>query len=187
MTDSNSPDGARTYRQWTGLFASAVGALLTLYLLGDAVVRGSWAQMLLLAPWVLLGLWVVYVLSAASRLRVDASGVFAQNLLRTVSFGWARVRDVDFRWQLEFALEDDTTVTAMGGPAHSRARRQTSREREVEGAKVPAGVRALSEITDLRKAAVAADAPIRRSWDWISLGVLAVLVVWAVVAVLITR
>lgn len=178
----------RTYRAWTGLVFLTISALVAAYLLIDAAVRAGVAQMLLLAPWVLLALWVVYAASAASLLRLDESGVTMQNLLRRVTFGWAHVRDVDFRWQLEFSLDDETTVTAMGGPARSRPRRQTARERDVEGARPPSGVRELVDIRTRWKAASrSADAPIRRSWDWPALGALLVIAVWAVVAIAVTR
>ncbi|UJP11552.1 PH domain-containing protein [Microbacterium sp. KUDC0406] len=188
MTDSDSPVGVRTFRTPTGVVAFFVAAALVLFLLGDAVIRGSWPLMLLIAPWPLLGLWVIYEGSASSYVRVDERGVVVQNMLRRTSFGWKHLRAADFRWQLEFILDDDSKVTAMGGPAHARARRQTEREREVEGARVPAGVRALTEIQDRQaQADQTADAPIRRSWDWIAIAAFVVIAVWAVVAVLLTR
>ncbi|MFE6995383.1 PH domain-containing protein [Microbacterium sp. NPDC057659] len=188
MTDSESPVGVRTFRTPTGIVAFFAAAALVLFLLGDAVIRGSWSLMLLIAPWPLLALWVIYEASAASSVRVDDAGVVVQNMLRRTSFGWKRLRKADFRWQLEFLLDDDSKVTAMGGPAHARARRQTQREREVEGVKVPAGVRALAEIQERQSLADAtADAPIRRTWDWPAVIAFAVIAVWAVIAVLLTR
>lgn len=188
MTDSDSPVGVRTFRTPTGIVAFFAAAVLVLFLLGDAVVRGSWSLMLLIAPWPLLALWVIYEVSASSWVRVDEGGVLVQNMLRRTSFGWKRLRSADFRWQLEFTLDDDSKVTAMGGPAHARARRQTQRELEVEGVKVPAGVRALAEIQERQSNADAtADAPIRRTWDWSAVIALAVIAAWAVVAVLLTR
>lgn len=178
----------RIFRAWTGVVFLAIAALAAVFLLGDAVVRAGFAQMLLLAPWVLIALWVIYAASAASVLRVSDQGVVVQNLLRRTTFGWSHVKDVDFRWQLEFRLDDGTTITAMGGPARSRPRRQTKQELEVEGAKAPSGVHELSDIRERWKAALsAADAPIRRSWDWAALGALLVLIVWAAIAVALTR
>ena len=114
----------------------------------------------------------------------DAAGAVVQNMLRRTSFGWSRVRDIDFRWQLEFSLDDGTRVSAYGGPARSRPTR--TRVRDDEAAKAPAGVRDLADIRDLWQAADgSADAPIRREWDVRALIALAVLVVWAVAAVLI--
>ena len=75
--------------------------------------------MLLLAPWVLLGLWVVYEIAFVSVVRVDGEGAMVQNMLRRTSFGWSRVRDIDLRWQLVFSLEDGSELSSYGGPALS--------------------------------------------------------------------
>ncbi|MGB4136372.1 MAG: PH domain-containing protein, partial [Microbacterium sp.] len=188
-TGAGTPGGARTYRGWSGATVSVLAAAVAVFLLVDVVVRGGGVQLLLLAPWVLLGLWVVYEASAASFFRVDDDGVLVQNLLRRTAFGWNRVRDVDYVWQVQFSLDDGRTVAAMGGPARSRPRRQTARERDVEGPRVPAGITALAELEERRHAAAgpAADAPIHRTWDWPALAALLVIAVWAVVAVLVTR
>ncbi|MFB7251872.1 PH domain-containing protein [Microbacterium sp. NPDC056234] len=178
----------RTLRSIGGLAIVCVVAALVVLLLVDAVIRGGWAQMLLLAPWPLLVLWATYEAAAASYVRMDDGGVTVQNMLRRTSFGWRRLRGADFRWQVEFALDDDTTVTALGGPARSRPRRQTVQEREVEGERVPTGVRVLTEISDRRdRAGVSADAPIRRSWDVPALAALGIIALWIVAAVLIAQ
>ena len=162
-----------------------LSGLLALFLLGDTVLRGSWGQMLLIAPWVLLGLWVVYEISFVSAVRVDAEGGSVQNMLRRTSFGWNRVRDIDFRWQLVFSLDDGTDVSCYGGPARSRPPRRSSGDDDAQS-KVPAGVRDLTEIRDRWQSATGADAPIARTWDGPALIALAVIVLWAVGAVLIT-
>lgn len=185
--ETNDPR-PRTFRPWTGIVFLAITGLVAVFLLVDAVVRAGFTQMLLLAPWVLFALWVMYAASAGSVLRVSDQGAVVQNLLRRITFGWAHVRDIDFRWQLEFTLDDGSRVTAMAGPARSRPRRQTAQEREVEGVKQPAGVRELADIRARWKAAAEdAGAPIRRSWDWPAIAVLLVLIVWAAIAVAVTR
>lgn len=189
MTQSNSPEGVRTFRSPSGLVMMIACGALALFLLGDAVVRASWGQMLLLAPWVLLALWLVYELSFSSFVRIDDSGAVVQNLLRRTSFGWRRVRDIDMRWQLEFTLDDDRTLSALGGPSRARPPKQTRRDAEDGGVRVPAGLRDLTEIRDRWDAAqgTGADAPIRRDWDVPALAALGVILVWALVAVLLTR
>ncbi|WP_247629627.1 PH domain-containing protein [Microbacterium croceum] len=157
--------------------------LLALFLLGDAVARGGWGPMLLLAPWVLLGLWVIYELSFVSYVRMDDDGVVVQNMLRRTSFGWRRVRDIDMRWQLVFSLEDSTDVTCFGGPAHARQRR--SRMREEHEQKAPAGLRELTDIRDRWQASgPTANGQISRSWDGRALVALTVIIVWATISVL---
>ena len=186
MTSSESRGPRpRVYRTWTGTAFLVVSAAVVVFLLGDAVVRAGSVRMLLLAPWVLIALWLVYVAAAASHVRTPAAGVTVQNFVRRTSFGWRHLRDVNFRWQLEFSLDDGSTVTAMGGPARSRPRRDSSGLDAP--ARKPAGVVAVDEIRALRRSAPRdADAPIRRSWDWPALIVLAGLVIWSVAATIVT-
>jgi len=185
MADHKS-EGARTFRASSGPVALVIGSALALFLLGDAVARAGWGQMLLLAPWVLLVLWVVYVNSFASSVRIDDDGVIVQNLLRRIEFGWQRVRGVDLRWQLVFSLDEGKDLPCYGGPAKAGPLRMPSRGDGEE--KVPSGVRALTEIEERWQAAPdTADAPIRRSWDTRALIALAVIVVWAVFAVLVAN
>ncbi|MFJ4224574.1 PH domain-containing protein [Microbacterium sp. NPDC089695] len=158
-------------------------SLLALFLLGDAVVRAGWGQMLLLAPWVLLGLWVVYEIAFVSVVRVDERGATVQNMLRRTSFGWNRVRDIDLRWQLVFSLDDGRDVTCYGGPARARPVRRPTGDDE---AKAPSGLASLTDIRDRWQAAGSdADAPITRGWDGRALIALGVILVWAVAAVMI--
>ena len=184
MSADSRPGAARTFRAVSGPVSLVLCSLLALFLLGDAVLRAGWGQMLLLAPWVLLGLWVVYEIAFVSTVRIDDDGAVVQNMLRRTSFGWNRVRDIDLRWQLVFSLDDGSDVICYGGPAKARpVRRPTGDDAE---AKAPSGLRELSEIRDRWQAASGeADAPVRRDWDSRALIALAAIVVWAVAAVLI--
>lgn len=185
MTEPQRPGGAHTYRASSGLVILIPSVLLALFLLGDAVVRGSWGQMLLLAPWVLLAVWVVYELSYVSSVRVDSEGVVVQNMLRRTSFGWTSVRDIDLRWQLQFTLDDGRELTCYGGPARARPPR-AGRAGDAEP-KAPAGLRALTDIRDLWESAPTADSSIRRTWDVPALIALAVIAVWAIGAIVVTN
>lgn len=186
MASDDNPEGVRTFRASSGPAVLVIGSLLGLFLLGDAVLRAGWGQMLLLAPWVLLVLWIVYVNSFASSVRIDDDGVVVQNLLRRIEFGWQRVRAVDLRWQLVFSLDDGTDLSCYGGPAKAGPVRMPSRGDAEE--KVPAGIRALTEIEERWQAATAtAEAPIRRSWDRPAVIALGVIAAWAVIAILVTN
>lgn len=186
MPTAPRPETARTFRAVSGRISLVVCALLALFLLGDAVLRAGWTQMLLLAPWVLLGLWVVYEIVFVSMVRIDDDGVVVQNMLRRTDFGWRRVRDVDLRWQLLFSLDDDTEVSCYGGPA--RARPPRSRNHDDEAPAAPAGLRELSDIRDRWEAAPAtADAPIRRCWDRPALLALAGILIWAAVSAVVAN
>lgn len=185
MTDDIRPEGVRTFRTPSGPIALVVGVALALFLLGDAVVRAGWGQMMLLAPWVLLVLWVVYENAFVSCVRIDDDGATVQNLLRRTRFGWSRVRNVDLRWQLVFSLDDGKDLSCYGGPAKAGSIRLPSRDGEQ---KEPAGVRALDEIRERwEEAPETADAPITRSWDVPALLALGVIVAWAIASVLIAN
>lgn len=186
MASPGHPEGARTHRAPSGTVVFVLSILLVLFLLGDTVVNGSIVQALLVAPWLLLGLWIVYETAFVSFVRVDQEGAVVQNLLRRTTFGWARVQDIDMRWQLEFTLDDGRTVSCWGGPAKARPPRP-SREEDAE-VKVPSALRVLTSIRDLWSAAPStADTPIRRSWDGPAVIALAVIVLWAVAALVVVN
>jgi hypothetical protein len=159
-----------------------ISAVVVLFLLGDAVVRGGVAEALLLAPWPLLALWGVYISAFASSLEVDAQGATVQNLLRVVRIPWARVRELDWRWQVVFALDDNSVVRAIGGPLEGRGgRRPGSRDN------TPQHVRAQFEYAQrlYEGRDAAADAPAHTGWDVPALIAGGALVVWAVIALLV--
>jgi len=179
------PEAARTFRAASGPVSLVLCSLLAIFLLGDAVVRAGWGQMLLLAPWVLLGLWVVYEIAFVSVVRIDDQGAMVQNMLRRTSFGWSRVRDVDLRWQLVFSLDDGTDLSSYGGPARARPVRRATGDDE---AKAPVALRDLTDVRDRWQAALSgADAPIHRTWDYRALIALGVIVLWAVASILIAN
>lgn len=186
MAAPDRPEGARTYRASSGAVVLVLSSLLVLYLLGDTVVNGSIVQALLVAPWMLLALWIVYEISFVSSVRVDDDGATVQNMLRRTSFGWRRVRDIDLRWQLEFSLDDGRDVSCYGGPA--RARPPRPRRGEDVEPKAPTSLQALTEIRDRWATAPAtASAPIRRTWDGPALIALVVILLWAAAALFIVN
>lgn len=185
MTDASRPEAVRTFRAASGPVSLVLSSLLALFLLGDAVVRAGWAQGMLLAPWVLLGLWVVYVVAFVSSVRIDDDGVVVQNLLRRTSFGWDRVRDIDLKWQLVFSLDDGSDVTCYGGPARGRPLRRATGDEE---ATAPTSLRDLTAIRDRWESTptpAPAESPIRRGWDGPALIALAIIAAWAVASILI--
>lgn len=186
MSIEPRPEAARTFRAASGPVSLVLCSLLAIFLLGDAVVRAGWGQMLLLAPWVLLGLWVVYEIAFVSVVRIDDDGAMVQNMLRRTSFGWSRVREIDLRWQLIFTLDDGSDLSSYGGPTRARPMRRPVREDDE--AKAPAGLRDLTDIRDRWQAAGStAEAPIRRAWDSQALIALGVIVLWAVVSIVIAN
>ncbi|GAA3761525.1 hypothetical protein GCM10022240_12570 [Microbacterium kribbense] len=160
---------------------------MVVFLLGDAVIRGGLADAALLAPWPLLALWLVYVSAFASSITVDGAGVIVQNMLQIIRIPWPRVRDMQWRWQVELTLDDGRQVRAQGGPLQGRGGRRPG-----SPSLTPGHVRAQFDyLTRLREAA--ADRlrtgevpPVRRGWDPVGLIALAILVVWAIAAIAVT-
>lgn len=160
-------------------------AVLTLLLVTDAVIRAGIGNALLLAPWLLLGLWAVYVVGMASDIRADHSGVRVQNLLRRTWVPWSEVKRITMRWQLEIALDDGAVLRCFGGPTRTRSRRiGPERTREDSATASEDGIAALHRLR--ADADVRSGAEVTRSWDIPALVALVVLVAWTVVAVILT-
>lgn len=184
MTPSRHGAAPRLRSRGTA-FLLVLSTALVVVLLGDAVIRAGLRSALLLAPWMLLGLWAVYAAGVASSVRIERDGVRVQNLLRRTFAPWGRVKRIDMRWQVELALDDGSTLACFGGPARMRPQR-LGPGRALE--EVDAAADAVAALRRARNAAPAdADAPIRRSWDWPALGALGVIAVWATIAVAVTR
>lgn len=164
-----------------------VSGVVALFLLGDAVVRAGWGEMLLLAPWVLLAVWFVYLLMYASVIETDAGAVTVQNFLRRTRLPWGAVRDVRLRYQVVFVYDEGRELKAFGGPVAGRPGRP-SRTRVDGGRREPPALHEVEAIRRRWEAAVDSGVPggtPTRSWDLWGLGSLAVIVAWALVAVVI--
>lgn len=197
MTGVATPIGprgdARIFRAPSATVAALVAAVVGLALLVDAGIRAGLGEMLLLAPWVLLVLWAVYVMIYAPHIRIDTSGVRVHNLLRIVQFPWSAVRDIELRWQVRFRLASGEDVASFGGPVAGRPGRPPLRLGGGERREPPA----IRDMELLREQWIAAtqDEPdeadpapaagvsasvVRRRWDVPALIALAVIAVWAV-------
>ncbi|QEV99625.1 PH domain-containing protein [Microbacterium caowuchunii] len=162
-----------------------ISAVVAASLLGDAFVRAGIGSTLLLAPWVLLLLWAVYVLLFASAVTTDVSGITVQNFLRRTRVPWGAVDDIVLRYQLIVTTKDGSRVTCFGGPVSGRSRRLPGRD---DGNRMPNALRDLDLIRADWERALDGDAaagPVARSWDLPALLALLVLVLGAVVATVI--
>ena len=182
------PTHRRVFRAPSGAIGLVVGGVIALVLLIDVVIRAGWLDLFLLAPWVLLVLWIVYVLTFASHVATDTEGATVQNLLRVVRVPWARVTEVSMRYQVSFALDDGSAVRAFGGPVAGRPGRLGRRDDSPRARREPPALRDLELIREQWESSredAAPAAAVRRSWDLLGLISLAVIVVWAVSAVFI--
>lgn len=198
---SNRPDGAarpgepraaapRVFRAASGTVAVIVAAIVTLLLLVDAVVRAGWAEMLLLAPWMLLVLWFIYVSTFVSHLSIDAGGATVQNFLRVTRIPWGAVTDVGIRYQVRFTLADGSIVNAFGGPVAGRPARPGLRPDTSPRARIPPALRDLELIREQWQQSTDADSTegtLSRTWDLRAIGALVVIAVGALSAVIISN
>ena len=175
----------RVFRVTAAAWLFGITAVMSAALLIEAAVRAGIGEALLLAPWLLLVLWVIYVVGIASDVRADDGGVGVQNLLRRTWVPWSRVKRIAMRWQIELTLDQGGVVKCFGGPSRSRPRRLgPGRTREDGNEAAEDGIATLQR---LRLEASSSDAAVVRSWDGSAIIAFAVLVVWAAIAVAITR
>lgn len=95
----------------------AGGAIL---LVGDAVIRGSWAISARVAGPALLIVWAAWILLFRPSIRVLSDRAVVVNVGRITEIPWARVVDIRRRLQLIFDLDDDRSVEAWGSPFPKR-------------------------------------------------------------------
>lgn len=180
------PVRPRVFRAASGTVALIVGGIVTLLLLIDAVVRAGWAQTFLIAPWLLIVLWVIYVSTYLSHVAIDGEGATVQNGLRRIRIPWRRVTDVAFRYQVRFVLDVGKPVGAFGGPVAGRPPRpggRNGRDRQ------PPALRDLDLIREQWERARetgSGEGAVVRSWDSVGLLALGVLAVWSLSAVIIS-
>lgn len=184
----------RVLRAPAGLVWLVGVAAVAVFLLGDVAVRGSVPQALLIAPWLLIPVWFVYVFLYAPHLAVTADGVRVHNILRTVRVPWSTVDEIRMRWQLEFAL---TAEARAAGDLGARTRRTgvveawavTARPRQRPAARA-ARAHADADTLEVLRGLHASVGPqpgahVTRSWNVVALGSAALIAVWCASAWLI--
>jgi hypothetical protein len=163
-----------------------VSVVIAAVLLVDALVRSGWGMTALLAPWVLLALWAVYVTVFASVVVTDADGVTVQNLLRRTALPWGSIAEVGLRYQLAFTTVDGGRVSCFGGPLTRRP--SGTGGRGDPAPRTPQAEQDAERIRDDWERALADGArpePVRRGWDIPACAAAVILVVWAVIAALV--
>ncbi|MCR2793137.1 PH domain-containing protein [Microbacterium sp. zg.Y625] len=185
MTQPGGVD-RRVYRSGSGTVALIVAAAMTVFLLGDAVVRAGFAQMLVLAPSVLLVDWIIFAALFSPVVKTDAQGITVVNPIRRAEVPWGRVRDITTRWQLTLHLDDGSTVAAFGGPnvRPPRPRRGGALDAESD-------VPAYSDIELIRRewedaaGRGSAAGPVQRGWNLPVVLSLAGLILWGLLALMV--
>ena len=142
--------------------ASGLVALLGLFLLVDAAVRGSWDVVLTALGSITALVWVLWVLTFRPHMRLDDDALTVVNPLRAVRIPWGAVADVRLRWQIVVETTDGRKVQCWGGP--SLPRPKSARRGEHPTLPQPAELTVLLDRWAERRGASDAGA-VRRGWD----------------------
>lgn len=188
MSQDARPD-RRVYRSRSGMVALVIAGAITLFLLGDAALRSGVGGMLLLAPGILLVDWIIFAVLFVPKVQTDAHGVTVINPLRCAEVPWGRVRDITTRWQLTLHLDDGSQIAAFGGPEVRRPRPRP-RATPWSDAERPG---ATSSDLDLilgewenADSRLSSAGEVRRWWNLPVLLSLAGLIVWGLLAVMVS-
>lgn len=174
------PESHGTIRSTSGVVGVVISAAVGVFLLGDAVVRGSWGTAMQFAPWVLLILWAIWIGMGASFLRLDDDAAHVQNLLRRHRVPWGRVQDVTVRYQVVLVTEVGR-IPCMGGPAAGRPGIARKGPDGGPATRVPPLLRVEGQVRDVwehRRHSAGAQGPVTHSWDWPMIAIFAVLLLW---------
>lgn len=162
--------------------ASGLVAVLAVFLLADAAVRGSWDVVFrALGPLAAL-VWGMWVLTFRPHIRIGPDAVTVVNPLRRTVAPWGAVEDVRMRFQIVLDLVGGRRVTCWGGP--SLPRPKPARRGEPRGLRQPDEFVVLRDRWSERHDG-ASDGPVVRGWDVPALVAGAVVVVLCVVALLV--
>src|SRR5476649_2613946 len=94
------------FRQTSPLVLAAVSGATGLVLLVSLARNWAHNAQPLSVAWVLFGLAFMWSLFIRPVVVLDGDGVTFRNVVRDVSIPWARVTDVDFRWNLKVYVGD---------------------------------------------------------------------------------
>ncbi|QLD10586.1 PH domain-containing protein [Microbacterium oleivorans] len=180
----------KTYRPASAVVAVAGFGILGVFLLVDVFVRGGALQGFLIAPWVLLALWVMYALLYAPFVSIDDRAIVIANPFRVTRVPWSAVSDVRLRWQVTVDTTEGRSFSAFGGPSPGRPARVPRGARTIEAHDAPRGPAAVREVDEIRERwRENADRPgesrVTTIWNRAVLIPLAVIAVYAVVAVVV--
>ncbi|MFS0867094.1 hypothetical protein AB3M83_07130 [Microbacterium sp. 179-B 1A2 NHS] len=184
------PAHRTAFRAPSGVAALVVAGIVVVLLLVDTGLRAGWLDILLIAPWLFLVLWLIYAASYASHIAVDDEGATVQNFLRVVRLPWQTVTDIDLRYQVRFTLRSGRIVSSFGGPMVGRPPRPALRGEPEGNHRQSAALRDLDLIRGRWERAAESGAghgEPSRSWDAVGLVSLTSIVVWALGAVIISR
>lgn len=98
----------------------AVIAAIALLLVGDAVIRGSWATAVRLGGPATLVVWAAWLILFRPSIRIQDDRAVIVNVGRIIEVPWARVVDIRRKLQLVFELDNGRALEAWGSPFTSK-------------------------------------------------------------------
>jgi hypothetical protein len=96
--------------------------VVSVVLVGDAILRGRWDVAVASVPAVGLGLWAATVLFLTPGVRLSAHGVTVMNVLRTTVVPWADVEEITTRFQVVVTTRNGLRIRCWGAPTSARTR-----------------------------------------------------------------
>ncbi|MFT4235845.1 MAG: hypothetical protein QM607_12720 [Microbacterium sp.] len=171
-------EGARRAQPRSGFVWLIVGVVVVLTLLIDATVRTGIVEALLLAPWPLLLLWLLWTCFASPHVLSDDRMVRVHNPLRTWTIPWGAVADLKLRGQVEVHLADGRKVEAW---ALTVKRQRVKRD-------IDPVEREFELLQDrCEEASPQTEAIVTKTWNWPEIGAFLALIVWCVIGIFVTR
>lgn len=167
-------DDKIVFRSTIGWVWFGLATLVSAYLVIDMAVRAGLWDAFLVAPWLLVICWIVWVFQVAPRIEAGDTGARLHNVLRVIDLPWSAVAEVRLRYSAEFELRAGGKITAWGGSSR-RLHRSIGRRTSEDPADGEAEV-----LQRLHKHAVGGAAPVTRTWDWASIGAAIVIAAWLV-------
>lgn len=114
------PAWSDTTRPRAGVVLTTLAGIGVVVLCADAALRGRWDLIWRMGPWLFVGVQVIALSTCASFVRVEASQVTVQNVLRRHVIPWAQVTDVRLRGHVVLELVDGRRVPCYGAPSLAR-------------------------------------------------------------------
>lgn len=179
-----SPAGSfpeNTIRSVSGIVSSCVALAIALFLIGDAIIKGSWSIALPFIPWLLLLVWITYVGTAASMARIGSNELVFRNMLRVHTVPWQHITDISVKYQVLISTDDSKQTPLMAGPAAGRP----ARLGKSDGAqrRIPPILTFRDELYDTwQERKDSATGAISHTWDWPIVVIGGALLVWAILS-----
>jgi hypothetical protein len=116
--DAGAAESRRTIlRTGNGRLLTGTVAAIGLFFLIDGIASGAWQFVFIALPWMLLGVWVIYLLLARSCVILLPGTLEVVNVLRRHVVPWNAIDHLYTRYQLVITLRGGRRISSWGTPA----------------------------------------------------------------------